>query len=693
MLKTPKQAGTPEPLLFQEEDLFPSHPLRLDQLRPSQRLLGVFEACHNYIYANEGLLKEKIFHEIVKLLLMKLTDERRDSAAFADFAVTGTEYAEIKKGRVSSFLARLNGLFDLVKRAHPKLFAEDDGLTLQPLTLAFVVSQLQSISISRTPGDAKGDAFQTFVYRHQRGDRGEYFTPHPIVRLAVEMIRPTATESMIDPSCGSAGFLVQAIEYVARNSGQGFDRAAFVRDRVRGIEFNPDIARAAMVRLALQSGEGDEIVCADSLRPVHQLEREYDIVLTNPPFGSKGRIEDPAVLKSFELAHRWIKRNSSWVKTSTLLPGQTPDVLFLERCVRLLKPGGRMGIVLPDGLLQNISMGYVRAWLVQRVNVLGVVSVPQEAFVPYGTGIKTSVLFVSRKPSDVNRVTFMARLRNLGYDVKGNAVHRKDGRGRVLSSPEGEPLIEDDVNLIAARFESFSTEGNRAEDDDAFLVPNALLNSRLDVEYYLPSDRRLIAELRAAGSKTLAELAEITSCSDDFCLTGDEQIRYIAISDIDSRTMRVVNQQLMRAHEAPSRASYRLQSGDIVTAVSGASTGTLRQATALITEDEAGAICSNGLAVLRRFHGIDPLFLLYYMHTDSFLRQVRRLMTGHAIPAISLDDLATVLVPIPTVEHQNRIAKAVGDIHVLGEQIVRSSERVIRDVETIISCCLLPGSP
>jgi len=146
----------------------------------------------------------------------------------------------------------------------------------------------------------------------------------------------------------------------------------------------------------------------------------------------------------------------------------------------------------------------------------------------------------------------------------------------------------------------------------------------------------------------------------------------------------------MKAHEAPSRASYRLRSGDIVTAVSGASTGTTKQATALITEDEDGAICSNGLAVLRRFEGIDPLFLLCFMRTEPFLRQVRRLMTGHAIPAISLDDLGGVLIPVPLAEHQHRIANAVRGVHVLREQIVRATELIVRDVETMIPCDLKP---
>ena len=120
------------------------------------------------------------------------------------------------------------------------------------------------------------------------------------------------------------------------------------------------------------------------------------------------------------------------------------------------------------------------------------------------------------------------------------------------------------------------------------------------MEFYLPSDLRLIAKLSQAKAKRLGDLADICTEGDDFRLIGDDEIRYIAISDIDARTMQVVSQQIMSAHEAPTRATYRLHAGDIVTATSGASTGTTRQATALITEEEDGAICSNGLAVLAK---------------------------------------------------------------------------------------------
>jgi len=216
-------------------------------------------------------------------------------------------------------------------------------------------------------------------------------------------------------------------------------------------------------------------------------------------------------------------------------------------------------------------------------------------------------------------------------------------------------------------------------------VPEEWLNARLDVEHYRPEDRKLLERLKASGARPLGAIAEILNQTDDFRLSSNGQIRYIAISDVDARTMQVVSQQIIQQQEAPSRATYRVRQGDIITAISGASTGTSRHATALITEDEDGAICSNGFAVLRNIHGVEPLFLLAYMRTEYYLRQVRRLMTGHAIPAISIEDLASVLVPIPPLEVQKKIANEIAHILAMRKQTLKSGEKVVAETESLIA--------
>ncbi len=642
--------------LFTERHLLPDHLPRPDELRPARNLAAIFDDCHNYIYANEGLLKEQIFHEMVKLLTMKLYDERVNRAKGLRFGITASEYRSVFAGRPTLFEKRIRHLFAMVCDEYKGMFAEA-ALRLQLPTLAYVVGRLQYVDLSRTPGDIKGEAFQAFVYRHQRGDRGEFFTPHPLVRLAVEMVAPQPTERIIDPACGSGGFLIQAIAFQNMDPRR---RERYIRDCIRGVEFNPDVALSASVRLALEGGTGREILCANSLSDIDHLDGTFDIVLTNPPFGSRGKIHDQRILRSYELAHKWKKSPSgAWRVSPVLLPRQSPEILFVEKCLRLLKPGGRLAIVLPDGLLQNASSGYLRAWLRDQAVVQAVVSIPQEAFVPYGTGIKTSLLFLQKlPPADPARPVFMARIEKIGYDVKGRPVYRRDEKGNLLRGPSG-PVLDEDIGKIAEAYRRYVKEGTVADSAQVFTVAQEYLNSRLDVEHYSPDDLQLLTDLRANGAKPLGEIADILTRKDDFRTEPDREIRYIAISDVDARTMQVVSQQKFRAYDAPSRASYRLRRGDIITAISGASTGTAKHAVAFITEEEEGAICSNGFAVIRNVRGVEPLFLLAYMRTDPFLRQVRRLMTGHAIPAISTELLAQVLVPIPPIEEQRRVAQAI----------------------------------
>jgi type I restriction enzyme M protein len=662
---------------FRLEALPPELPLRRD-LRPCPNLLAVFDDVHNHVYANDGLLKEKIFHEVVELLLLKLVDEQGDPEGEVRFGITARELEQMRSGSAPAFESRIDGLFGEVRARYSELLPDNRRVGLRPATLAYVVAALQRYDLSATPGDAKGQAFQAFVYANQRGDRGEYFTPEPIVRLAVNLVDPRPGETVLDPACGSAGLLVQTIRHVCQSHAFSREQQEqFVRKHVRGMEFNPDVARSAGVRLTFEGGEGHEIQCVDSLRAGLESEGTFDVVVTNPPFGSKGKVTDRELLARYDLGHKWRETDGALVRTRELNP-QTPEVLFLELCLRLLKPGGRLAIVLPDGFLQNASTRYIRAWLRQHGVVRAVISVGQEAFVPYGTGIKTSVLIVERVSATSRRgPVFMARFKRIGYDVKGRPVYARDGSGLRVTDETGAPVVDDEGDGIAETYQAWARSSSPpSQEPSCFSVAPEDLNSRLDVEHYLPEDRVLLASLGTSAARPLATLCDFVTQGDRFRKTGEE-IRYIALSDIDARTLQVVSTEVIAASDAPSRATYRLRAGDIITATSGASTGTARHVTALITEEEDGCICSNGFAVLRNVRGIDPLFLLAFMRTPVFLRQVRRQLTGHAIPAISLEDLGGVLVPIPSEESQQEIAEHVAALLELRrEALVRSHDAV-----------------
>ncbi|MBN2396391.1 MAG: N-6 DNA methylase [Candidatus Atribacteria bacterium] len=670
-------------LLYSEENLLPQNLPYLKELRPTRNLSAIFDECHNYIYANEGLLKDKIFHEIVKLLIMKLYDEQNTTNGNLQFGITSVEYRSILANKASSFEVRISKLFNTVQNEYNSFFS-DNSLRLKSQTLAYIVGRLQYVNLTQTPGDIKGEAFQKFVYRHQRGDRGEFFTPHPVVRLAVEMIAPKPNERVIDPACGSGGFLIQIIAYICRNNLY-IDKRDYIQKYICGIEFNPDVALSAMLRLAFEGGTGREIICANALVENEQFTSAFDVVHTNPPFGSKGKVEDQKILKFYQLARKWNKsQNGDWDVTRNVLLGQSPEILFIEKCLKLLRPGGRMAIVLPDGLLQNISNSHVRFWIRSQAKILGVVSIPQEAFIPYGTGIKTSLLLLQKLPADTKKV-FMAQIQKIGYDVKGQPIYMKTNDGKMVKGKSGLPIVDTDIDEIISEYYEFKNGKYEINKENIYTVSEKSLNTRLDAEHYKPKDRNLIEMLRINGAKPVSELADILKETDNFRYASNGEIKYIAISDIDARAMQVVSYQIIKPHEAPSRATYRVRTGDIITAISGASTGTERHATALITEDEDGAICSNGFAVLRNIHSIEPLLLLSYMRTGHFLRQVRRLMTGHAIPSISIEDLSKVLVLIPPKEVQKQISDKIAKVLSMRKEVFKVGVKVIEEVESLVS--------
>jgi len=484
-----------KPHQFQEISRIPRYGERFEdlekqliktQLKPAFNLKVRFDEIHNYLYANEGFLKEKLFGEIIKLIFMKIVDEKSPRREVW-FWISEREYEElIEKGESRSFIQRIQKLWNEAKRLYPEIFDDGERLLLKPLSIAEVVRRLQEVSFMKTRDDVKGVAFQTFIHENMRGDRGEFFTPQPAIELAVAMLNPDYHESIIDPACGSGRFLIWAIEHVKqRYNLDSRGVADYAKAHIAGIDINQDLVKVAKMYMVLFDDGYSNIFDENSLLPFDELiqrakdkgvpiparpePNKFEIILTNPPFGSKGKINDSRILRQFELAHKWKfdKKSGKWIKTSQLLREQTPEILFIERCWQLLKDYGRMAIVLPDGILTNSTLGYVRQWIMDHARILAVVSLPQETFIPYGTGVKASVLFLQKLPEDdINTLNekeyrvFMAIVEKVGYDVRGRTIFLKDSEGNVIKDKDGNSIIETDIPEIIKEFERFKTKNN-----------------------------------------------------------------------------------------------------------------------------------------------------------------------------------------------------------------------------------------
>jgi len=476
----PKEGETLEDVgLYQKKDL-----------KPAIELKTVFETIHNHIYANEGLLKEKVFNEMLKLIFIKMADEKA-LAQKCEFRITDKELEELEEGKENGFMERILNLFERVKSQYPDVFDPNERLNLKPLTIAFVVSQLQKYSLINTAADVKGTAFQTFVYAHQRGERGEFFTPHPVVDLCVNMLDPKDNEKFIDPACGSGGFLVAGMNYI---------KEKFVKERpelktkstdflkeyahayLSGIDINPDLAKVAKMHMVLHDDGHTGIFCANSLLPVNELVRlaekatvprtlhphegQFKILMTNPPFGSKGKVTDKRILAEFQLGHKWKREDDGrWVKTNKVLDGQIPEILFIERSLQLLGEGGRMAIVLPDGILNNTSLRCVREFIASKARILAVVSMSVGTFIQAGVNPKTSLLFLQKlseeKLEELKRKQypiFMAVVEKIGYDLNSKTpkpMYKRNEKGEILEDENKNPILDTDVPILIADFNNF----------------------------------------------------------------------------------------------------------------------------------------------------------------------------------------------------------------------------------------------
>ncbi|GAP78595.1 type I restriction-modification system, DNA-methyltransferase subunit M [Brachybacterium sp. SW0106-09] len=481
------------------------------QLRPaaSDSLLFAFRRSHDYISGNQGMQKPEAFWELLKLIFCKIQDERHSSPA-PSFYATSVE-REVATGTIR-VQKRIAKLFDAVKKGYPQIFKAAEEIELDGRVLSYVVTQLQQFSLLESDVDVKGKAYEEVVGSNLRGDRGEFFTPRNVVQMMVDMVDPDDDTLILDPACGTGGFLIAAMNHVVKrvrnevkNSGRqkgAQDEAIrtrvydFLRNKLVGIDFNPNLVRATKMNMVMNNDGSGGLYQANSLAPnatwgddlrKRDLLGQVDVILTNPPFGSKIPIDHPAILSQFDLGHNWtyVEEEDRWDRGPDTT-SRPPEILFIERCVELLKPGtGIAAMVLPDGILGTPGLGFVRQWLLQNTQILASVDMHPDTFQP-GTSVQTSVLVVRRKSEQEIRLeyasgspadypVFMAVCDHIGHDKRGVATYVRDDEGfEVLSN------VPDAVTSTTDGEERAHTSRERVRDDNTTLISAAFREWRKD---------------------------------------------------------------------------------------------------------------------------------------------------------------------------------------------------------------------
>ena len=448
------------------------------RIADSEMLKITFRRCHNFIHGNEGMPKDAAFRQFLYLIFCKIHDEslraEQKQAWNRRFWAGPKEQFEEKGQKV--IRERIEGLFSEVKKQYSNVFRGNEEITLSNRALAFIVSELAKYDFTRTDVDAKGVVYQEFVGVNLRGDRGQYFTPRGVVKLMIEMLDPKESETLLDPACGTGGFLVAAAGHMLKkfrgkqNIQVGSENTTeflevhkrlkeYASARVFGADFDPFLIRAAQMNMVLTADDCGHLFNINSLEfPLGRLADlqfakmkiplgSIDIIATNPPFGSDIPITDEHILEQYDLAYNWEPDGEGgFRKTGILKNSVSPEILFIERCVKWLKPGsGRMGIVLPDGVLGNPAAEFIRWWIMRETQVLASVDLPVEAFIAEANvNILTSLLFLRRKGDREKHnealggareySVFMAVADKVGFDRRGNKLYKR--------SPDGEEIVE-----------------------------------------------------------------------------------------------------------------------------------------------------------------------------------------------------------------------------------------------------------
>lgn len=431
-------------------------------LEVSAGLKSVLRDIRHHLAGNTvGITHDlRLAQQIINVLFCKIYDETtKGPEELVDFrAGVGEKPRQVRD--------RILGLFARVKTRFDDVFDPTDTIELDESALAYVVGELQIYSITEAERDVVGDAFEVFMGPALRGEEGQFFTPRNVVRMIVDIIDPQPEERIIDPACGTGGFLVTALDHVWRHIERSGQERGLSPDRIkeeqrhigaryfRGIEKDSFLAKVAKAYMAILGDGRGGVFCANSLLPPEEWPpllrnnvdlETFDIVMANPPFGAKIPIKGADTLRQYQLGRK-AKRNKKTGRfewTDKLHDKQPPQILFIERCLQLLRSGGRMGIVIPESILGMPTYTHIVQFLRERVRIVGVVSMPEDLFQPH-THAKTAVLFIHNVPPRNSDVTFMSVVDWCGHDSRGNPTIKVHSNGT-------EELL-DDVPKVAAAF-------------------------------------------------------------------------------------------------------------------------------------------------------------------------------------------------------------------------------------------------
>lgn len=429
-------------------------------LKPTANLKAIFKSIRNYLAANAvGITRDEVFaQQLINLIFCKIYDERF------------TKMSDIVKFRAGidesqrNVRRRIHDLFRQVKQAYSDVLDTADRLQLDENCLTYIVGQLENYCLCDCERDAVAEAFEIFIGPAIKGPQGQFFTPRNVVKMVIDMVDPSIDDKIVDPACGSGGFLVEALRHVwKKQDGQAkkydwpptelsSEKQKVAIKNFKGIDKDRFLSKVAKAYMAILGDGRGGIYCENSLDNPDNWHIDakkdipldsFDIVITNPPFGKKLAIDSKDILRTFDLGYTWKLNDSGKFVKGELQDKQPPQLLFIERCLQLLAPHGKLGIVLLESIFGMPKYRYVVDYVARNTKILAIVTLPEDLFQPH-THAKTCVLIcekmVPRKPYHI----FMCDVKHCGHDSRGNPTYKINNKG--------DKVLLDEIPKVAKYF-------------------------------------------------------------------------------------------------------------------------------------------------------------------------------------------------------------------------------------------------
>jgi type I restriction enzyme M protein len=625
-------------------------------LKPTHNLKAIFKSIRNHLAANTvGATRDEILaQQLINIIFCKIYDEKytapNDIVRFR--ASIGEKPKDVEK--------RILDLFKEVKTNLPEVIDNEDKITLDTKSVLFIVGELQNYSLIQSERDVVADAFETFIGHALKGGLGQFFTPRNVVKMIVDILQPTENDKIIDPACGSGGFLIESLKSVWDKIDQkytdlGWNDVEISKKKIevaaknfRGIDKDYFLSKVAKAYMNLVGDGTTGIFCEDSLESPKNWHSEtkskieletFDVLLTNPPFGSKISVVGVEKLKQFEIGHKWKqdKKTNKWIKTDKVKEQEEPQVLFIERCLSLLKDGGRMAMVLPNGILGNEQEEYLRQYILSKGHLLAIIELPFETFSPNVT-INTNVLCIQKGKSN-NKNIFISINEFCGHDKKGRQTDK------------------DDISNVAKIYQ------NKKINEQNFFIKQDMLESSFVTKRYLQKYIRNLEQI----NKTKYDIVNFGDIIfsvhnganiDDASIYVEQKqgIPYILVKSITKEGINFENLKYIKKSLKTNRDVIKntVDENSIVMTRAGNS-----GIAANIPPDLKMAVASGFLINIKLKKDVNPYYIVSFLNSEYGQMQLERISSGSILQSIRSSDLKKIKIILPPIEVQNSIGNTL----------------------------------